>query len=193
MGFGPIFFSIVQSSIEKGWRYGVAIALGTCTSDLFMSFGVFILFKNQKEIIVSPGLKLLGGLVLLIFGMYQFKRKKEAGRNELEKETHKIKYFIKGAFLNLGNPINYVNWFTIILVLRSFKMSREIELIHLTGIILVIFLVDLTLSVSLAKFKERFTPFFIRRLRQVVGIIFVLAALKLISMVPLSFFVSLSF
>ena len=188
MGFGPIFFSIVQGSIEKGWKFGASIALGTCSSDLLMAFGVFILFKNQKAIEVSPSLKLLGGLILFLFGIYQFKKKKEDTTDVLKKETHKIKYFIKGAFLNLGNPINYVNWFTITLVLRSFKLGRELEMIHLAGIIAVIFTIQLSISILLARFQDRFTPKFILRMRIVVGVIFIVAAIKLISMVPLSFY-----
>lgn len=185
LGFGPVFFSILQSSIEKGWSYGLLLATGTCSSDLILAFGTYFIFQGQSEINLPPLFRVLGALVLATFGIFQWVRKPTRIKQKTEKVSNRITYFFKGIMLNLGNPLNILTWFTITLVLRSFKLSQKLEVIHILGIIAVVFTIEFLLAFGTSKFKDRFTPLHIRRLRIFMGFIFLAAAIKLLSTVSL--------
>ncbi|TNE62577.1 MAG: hypothetical protein EP344_04970, partial [Bacteroidetes bacterium] len=77
---GPLLFAIVQASLERGFRAGFALAAGIWTSD-----GLYILLVikgvDALETLTSlPNFRLwaglLGGLVLVLFGIGTLLRRK---------------------------------------------------------------------------------------------------------------------
>src|ERR1043165_4339822 len=71
VSFGPIFFSILETSIHKGVYFAISIAVGVMVSDVciislsFLSVGTLLHDAYLKQIIGA-----VGGSLLLAFGIY---------------------------------------------------------------------------------------------------------------------------
>ncbi|HOY33195.1 MAG TPA: LysE family transporter [Bacteroidales bacterium] len=120
---GPAFFTLLQTSIYRGFRYGLYLALGIMLSDftlIFLSFlGISQLISSDKY---STLFGIIGGLILLGYGIYVFRKKTgtfETDIHDLDKNKNKTYYdppsksylyIIKGYFLNLINPFLLIFW-----------------------------------------------------------------------------------
>ena len=68
---GPIFFTILQTSIERGFWTGVLVAMGVSASDVVY---VVICFFGVSSFMANTSFKIYmayaGGLILVGFGIY---------------------------------------------------------------------------------------------------------------------------
>ena len=78
---GPAFFSLLQTSIDKGFRSAARLAFGIFVSDIFL---VAIAFLGAASILGKPMVKeivgLVGGGVLIGIGAHTFLHR-SAGRH----------------------------------------------------------------------------------------------------------------
>ncbi|MBK8969238.1 MAG: LysE family transporter [Lewinellaceae bacterium] len=77
---GPLLFAIVQASLERGFRAGFALAAGIWTSDVLYITLVYHGVDALATLTALPHFRLwaglLGGAVLVIFGLGTFLRKR---------------------------------------------------------------------------------------------------------------------
>ncbi len=117
---GPAFFTLIQTSINHGFRIGMFLAIGIFLSDLTL---VSLSFLGASQFISGEKVRIVfgivGGLILIVYGGYTFMKKvvnysdKEASDNEIIKKIHApqpVLYMIKGYFLNLINPFLLIFW-----------------------------------------------------------------------------------
>ena len=99
---GPVFFMLIQTSIIKGARAAIVFDLGVMLGDvvfiLIAYFGSKSLLEKIKD---DPRLFLIGGLILLVYGIITFldKSQKRAIQDEslvLPEKTNYTKLFLKG-------------------------------------------------------------------------------------------------
>jgi len=114
---GPVFFTILQTGINRGFWPGLKIALGVLLSDITL---ILISYWGISEIMGvlenKTLIALVGGMVLIVFGTVTTIRKPDA----LRRRDPKIKYtvpstvefVVKGFFLNLSNPALIFFWLT---------------------------------------------------------------------------------
>src|SRR5690606_21037417 len=79
---GPVFFSILQTSVERGFGSGALVAVGVSLSDAFY-IGVTYMGVSQwvNDGSVRAYLGYFGGMVLLLFGAYYlFVKSRKLGR-----------------------------------------------------------------------------------------------------------------
>ena len=78
-GFGTVFFSLIQTGIEHGYRKAMNIAIGVVVSDAIMILiavgGSSILTNVIKK--YQPIVGFVGGFVLIILGIVTFFRKQK--------------------------------------------------------------------------------------------------------------------
>ena len=103
---GPVFFVLIETSITKGFRAAISLDLGVVLADVF--FIIFCYYTSKQlvdNINNQPGLFVLGGSILLVYGAYIFiQRKKEDEKIKLEESsTNYIGLFVKGFALNIIN------------------------------------------------------------------------------------------
>ena len=115
---GPIFFSILQTGVNRGFRAGLFTALGVLLSDILLIsicyFGISSLINLlDNKMLVG----LVGGIILIIFGTFTFTRKPEMLRRRMRKnsqitykEPHLSTFMLKGFFINLSNPTLIIFW-----------------------------------------------------------------------------------
>ena len=108
VSLGPAFFAIIQTGINKGFRYGIYMAIGISISDIVL---VTISYIIGSTLFDDPHNKvyvgLIGGIILIIFGSVSWAKKPEIlkrKRYNLDKIPHNPSptgYVIKGFFLKV--------------------------------------------------------------------------------------------
>jgi threonine/homoserine/homoserine lactone efflux protein len=179
-GFGPVFFSILQTSIEKGQKAGFLVTAGTFSSDLVLAsvayLGMFSLEINGKW---GFWLKIVGGIVLIALGVSQlFASRKNVG-SQISGKLSALQLFLKGVVLNVFNPLNFLTWTAIVLAIKSHKLSITGEIAHLAVILLTILVMELILAHFAYRMRYLFQSQNLRRMKIFVSLVMFLAALKL--------------
>lgn len=110
---GPVFFTIVQTSAERGFAKGVLVALGVSISDAFY---VVVCYLGLISLIESPGFRdqmaFVGGAILVLFGLYHLfiKTRKQASTGKVPTESRTYRYILKGFFINAFSPMVPILW-----------------------------------------------------------------------------------
>lgn len=109
---GPVFFLLIQTSINAGIKAAMQLQAGIILSDAFcilLAYSGLAQFINDPD--VEKYLGLGGGLVLIVFGAapFFFKIKKEDLASEIS-QTKVHNLIIKGFLLNSSNPSVFIFW-----------------------------------------------------------------------------------
>lgn len=110
---GPVFFTLIQTSIERGFRSGVYVAIGISLSDALCIAVAYlgIALINTPDFRVY--LSYVGGAILLAFGAYYlfFKTRKPVVYNPEHIEERKpLRLMAKGFVINGFNPMVLFFW-----------------------------------------------------------------------------------
>src|SRR6478736_7925333 len=106
---GPVFFTIIQTSVERGFWNGVLVALGVSLSDIlyvtvcYLGLAQFI-DQSQNKVYMAYG----GGVILISFGLYHLLVKSRRSAKEVvrtEAGKGKFRYFLKGFIINGISPM----------------------------------------------------------------------------------------
>jgi threonine/homoserine/homoserine lactone efflux protein len=115
--FGPAFFALINAGIREGYKHGSMLAIGIVLSDLFLSITVSILiYFGLGNLLNSPKTQdissVVGGALLLIFGITYFLKKSIKAEDKEEPVTQASAFFLisKGFLLNLFNPAVWFLW-----------------------------------------------------------------------------------
>jgi threonine/homoserine/homoserine lactone efflux protein len=111
---GPVFFTIIQTSIERGFRNGLLVSLGVSLSDAFY---VVICYFGLVQFINNPQfryyLAYAGGGILILMGAYHLlvkSRRKLTAPLDVANEKRMYRYFVKGFLINGFSPMVLVFW-----------------------------------------------------------------------------------
>lgn len=158
---GPVFFMLVQTSIQRGFKLAMIMEFGIILSDAFCIacayFGLASFFQNPqyKSIIYS-----VGSLVLVIFGIAMFLSHKKVNFNVDEelKKGDKTKLFWKGFFFNISNPSVIFFWMAFVgLSLPRFSNSTADVTAYFLGTVITVFSIDIFKAWSANKIKKYMT------------------------------------
>lgn len=182
MLIGPVFFMLIETSIEKGFVPGCLVAIGISLSDttyiLISYFGLTNLLTEQT---MEKYLGLVGGLILLGFGVFSFfKSRKEKGvRVKLRQKGFK-RHIAKGFMVNGINPMVLFFWIgAISLATIEYDLKGNYIFIFFVSIIITVFSSDL-LKVYLAhKLRTFVTPRFIKIINIMTGVVMVIFGIRL--------------
>ncbi|MCL2028092.1 MAG: LysE family transporter [Bacteroidales bacterium] len=171
---GPAFFTLIQTSVDKGFVRGVYFASGIFLSDVTMVAVSFWGASKVFEIpLVSQIVGIAGGGILIGFGLDGLIKHRKSLKVKLEdayvekrieskkidKLPRKVLYLIKGFVLNVVNPANWIAWvFFVSLVSSNYSNETGLNLprviIFLSVTLLTIFAADVFKS-YLAKFIKK--------------------------------------
>ncbi len=111
---GPVFFAIIQTSVERGFWNGVLVALGVSASDTLI---VVICYFGVAQFTADPTVRnymaYVGGGILILFGAYYLliKSGKSKQTNIHAVEERKLyRYMVKGFILNGFTPTVLLFW-----------------------------------------------------------------------------------
>jgi L-lysine exporter family protein LysE/ArgO len=181
MMLGTVFFALIQNSIDNGYKSGLVIALGVVCSDLFFISMAVLGTSFLPDIPKMPFYSsLLGGLLLLIFGLVSIFRTNPKLVYPKTKLGHLGYYFTTGFLLNVLNPVNFLIWVALVAKLRSeYSYSEGQIYFYLASSLLGIFIAEGLISFLAQKLQRLFTPKLLHRINQLTGVIFVVFSFRL--------------
>src|SRR5690554_6993854 len=71
--FGPVFFTLIETSITKGFRAGLSFDLGAMFADIiFLLIAIFSTSKILDKLKDDPALYIFGGVLMLAYGIITY-------------------------------------------------------------------------------------------------------------------------
>lgn len=185
---GPVFFTIIQTSIERGFRNGVFVAMGVSLSDiLYVAICYYGLFQFLNEPRFRTNMAYVGGVILVLFGLYHLLIKSRRAIEVAVKaaaEVNSFKYFIKGFVINGITPMVLIFWIgTISIATIDFGYTKGYELFWFFSALLSTVLATDVLKAFLAdKLRALITPRFLMITNIVLGICLIAFGVRLLLM-----------
>ncbi|WP_373398114.1 LysE family transporter [Algoriphagus halophilus] len=182
---GPVFFTLIQSSLTHGFRYASVLAFGILCSDTFYVVITYLGIKFlAKATYFEEVLGYVGGLILIGFGLSSLIRKNTNRPNSGGiniPEVKKRSAFIKGFSINGVNPFVLLFWISIasIVQLKENVSTWDIWLYY-SGILGTVFLIDLLKSFIAKKISHLVTPNMMRIMNKAVGVIMIGFGLRML-------------
>lgn len=185
---GPAFFSLVQTSIHRGFRSGMFLAIGIFISDLTL---VFFSFLGATQVLNAPQNQKIvgfsGGLMLILFGVYTFFHKTQITENGgvKVKKPGFITYLLKGFFLNIANPSVWIYWVFWVGVITTELSSKEgvintkLIFVFFAATLLTVFLTDLLKCFISFRIKIYLNAKVLKLINHIVGILMIIFGLYL--------------
>jgi threonine/homoserine/homoserine lactone efflux protein len=185
---GPVFFMLIQTSILTGARAAIVFDLGVLLGDLtfilIAYYGSRSLLEKIKD---DPRLFLIGGLVLIIYGLITYldkTNKKEALESakivNVPLKNNYLKLFFKGFFLNCINVGVLAFWLGVVLVIGpTLKMNQTAIFWYFGTVLIGYFITDLGKIFLAKQLKNKMTPQVIYRVKRIMGIILIVCGVFL--------------
>jgi threonine/homoserine/homoserine lactone efflux protein len=117
---GPLFFSVVEATLERGTRAGLALASGIWASDLGFIFVVERGLRSIEALVAVPGFRfwagVVGGGVLVAFGVGSWLKARAAtNANATEQQILMDEKgwwgpLLRGFVINTLNPGTLIFW-----------------------------------------------------------------------------------
>jgi threonine/homoserine/homoserine lactone efflux protein len=172
---GPVFFTLLQTSIQEGFKAGLFFALGVFSSDAalitacyFSAAQLDLLSAHKQE------LGIVGGAVLIGFGLVQLLRKPRIKEVEDSRRAVHAHYILKGFMLNTLNPMVLLFWLSVvgIVALRKHYTSTD-EAVFFGSVLGTVLCTDVLKCYLANRLKRIMTPKLIHRLNLITGIILI--------------------
>ena len=172
VNMGPAFITLVQTSLHRGFKSAAWFISGVISNDamiisLYILTSVQVVMRSELEVtLFSIG----AGIILVLFGVFTFRRKAEDKESLIEKRTNEImekkddkpSWFLmlgKGFVINLLNPFVWFFWFSAVAVVAGSMGGNKVNTIVFFALILGTTLTcELLKAWGAAKLKVFFNP-----------------------------------
>lgn len=110
---GPVFFYLIKSTLESGFKAGIFVALGIILGDILC---LLIALYGSNEFMTRPTFVLwasiIGGALLLFMGLkYVLKPNLDTTVKGRLQRSSLLVYGINGFLINFVNPFVFAVWF----------------------------------------------------------------------------------
>jgi threonine/homoserine/homoserine lactone efflux protein len=175
---GPVFFSLIKTSLERGFRAALSIALGVIAADILllaMAYGSVDAFLPKSNVDVTYWVQILGGLLLLGLGIGTIAKKPQNTEGDiLPQERRILKHLSMGFFLNLLNPANFFEWMGTASLLKSkYHFDTFDNISFFTGALLAVFFTELFVAYFAAQLRPILSEKIMYRINIVTGAVFI--------------------
>lgn len=176
---GPVFFTIIQTSIEQGFWRGVLVAVGVSISDILY---VAICYFGVAQVLISSNLKIYmayaGGIILIAFGLYHLlvkTRAKPINPSSSVQEKRLFRYIIKGFLINGMTPTVLFFWIgTVSLASINFGYSKAGEfMLFFTSMLVTILTTDILKAYLADKLRQLLTTRSLQIMNLILGTVLI--------------------
>ena len=200
MGFGPSFFTLIQTSINRGFKSAMLLDIGIILNDvmivcLMMMTNLQFNIAEEKNLIYAG---ISAGIILIIFGIYTFRLSpkkiihiSENNNINIDKMNEKFDdepswfiYISKGFLINIFNPFVWIFWITCVATASSnFGGDKHSLIMFFLGVFATVLFFDTLKAMGAYSLQKFFTEKMLKRLNQITGISLILFAIYLIARV----------
>ena len=193
---GPVFFALLQTGIEHGFKAGVSYSSGVWLSDfliivlIYKSMAAIANVVKSSEFVLYVGI--VGAIILISFGLSSLITKVAEKKPEINKsaiqatqnqsvQKFRIKLFTKGFVINTINPFTIIFWLGVNTVILSKPTFTNYQAILYFGSILTTLVLTDLLKILLAKkIGVALKPIYIQRMRQVAGALLIISGIVML-------------
>lgn len=179
---GPVFFSMIKTSIEKGFKAGFSLAIGVVLSDIiFITATIFsarfVVYNSEYSKYIGS----VGGLFLLGVGLYYLINKVKVNYDLASTENIKRSgYILKGFLMCLLSPTTLMFW---IMVGGIVSVQLHFETAEKIGFFVMAMATQLTVDAVktfyAAKLRYKIKEQSIQNLNRVAGAVIIIFAMRL--------------
>ena len=201
MGFGPSFFTLIQTSINKGFKSAMLLDIGIILNDimvvaLMMMTNIQFNITDEKNLLL-PGIA--ASVILIIFGIYTYTLSpnkiihiSENNNQKIEKIEEKYDdarwyvYLSKGFVINIFNPFVWIFWITCVATASSnFGGNKYSLFVFFVGVFATTLFFDTLKALGAYSLKRFFTEKMLKLLNQVTGIALIIFGLFILAKVTI--------
>ena len=179
ISLGPGFIALFQTSIMRGVKAGIVLAIGILISDITLIsisyLGVANLVQKGNNMVLGT----IAGIILIITGGISFFRKSEIDLYD-PKQLPDLKsrlpiLLIKGFLLNIANPFCLMFWIGVMgFAASNYGMHSYGFFIFFAGLMVTAFTSDLLKCYLSGYFRKMLASKAITVINKVIGLILVL-------------------
>jgi len=178
---GTVFFALVQTSIDRGFKSGISISLGVILSDIILITTAY--FNSElipKGSITEDIVRVCGAVFLVVYGIKNLRNKKHISYPVTR--AGRIFYFMRSGFLlNLLNPGNFIGWVVVTTNITQVARYDPHEcLTFYIAAISAIFGTEILISLGAAQLKRFFSDRLLNGINYAVGVLFLAFSVLLI-------------
>ena len=182
---GPVFWVLLETSITKGFKAAVAFDLGVMFADVcFIAvcyLGSFQLLEDDQN---KQGLFVLGGTILLLYGLFSWINRNKKSKDQPEIQESKENYFglaAKGFAINILNVGVFIFWGGVTIVSSPASGKSFTSFVLFFSIVLLSYFITDLLKISVAnRFKSLLTGKGIVIVNSIVSLILIVSGVVLI-------------
>jgi len=182
---GPVFWVLLETSITKGFKAAVAFDLGVMFADVcfigICYLGSFQLLEDEQN---KQGLFVLGGTILLLYGLFSWINRAKKNKENLDIQESKENYFglaAKGFAINILNVGVFIFWGGVTIVSSPASGKSFTSFVLFFSIVLFSYFITDLLKISVAnRFKSLLTGKGIVIVNSIVSLILVISGVVLI-------------
>ncbi len=182
---GPVFWVLLETSITKGFKAAIAFDIGVILADvLFIGIcylGSFQLLEDDQN---KQGLFVLGGTILLLYGLFSWINRNKKSKDQPEIQESKENYFglaAKGFAINILNVGVFIFWGGVTIVSSPASGKSFTSFVLFFSIVLLSYFITDLLKISVAnRFKSLLTGKGIVIVNSIVSLILIVSGVVLI-------------
>lgn len=179
---GPVFFSMIKTSIEKGFKAGFSLAIGVILSDIiFISLTIFSSQFVKYDAAYNLYIGIIGGFFLLGVGLYYLINKVKVNYDTSDiVKVRKRGYIIKGFLMCLLSPTTLMFWIMVGgIVSGQLHYAIGEKVVFFVIAMMTQLFVDFLKTYYAAKLRYRIKEKNIRNLNRIAGAVIILFAIRL--------------
>ena len=181
---GPVFFTLVQTSIEKGFNKAFLVAIGISLSDIFY---IFLAYMGFSQFIKTSGYNVyigyLGGILLVLFGLYNYSKKPRlapSGKVHIEAQGF-YRFIFRGFVINGMSPFVLVFWLgAMSLATVEYRYEGHEIILFFTSTVTIVFTSDCLKAYLATRLRRLITTRFMRVLNITAGTALILFGLRML-------------
>lgn len=179
---GPVFFTLIQTTLQYGAKAGFAVALGIFISDVVIVmlcfFGATRFFESTQH---KSWLAVIGSLLLFYIGLRYTLKPNITTDVDFKPSVFRLSsFFAKGFLVNFVNPFVFIVWITTIAYSETQFENTSNSIFFLMAALLGILTTDslkVILAGSILKFLK---PVVLRKVFFVTGLILFCFGIRLL-------------
>jgi len=182
---GPVFWVLLETSITKGFKAAVAFDLGVMFADVcfigICYLGSFQLLEDDQN---KQGLFVLGGTILLLYGLFSWINRNKKSKDQPEIQESKENYCglaAEGVAIYILNVGVFIIWGGITIVSSPASCKSFTSFVLFFSIALLSYFITDLLKISVAnRFKYHLTGKGIVIVNSIVSLILIVSGVVLI-------------